>query len=72
MSDAPLTAVGFIENAVRLRAAHYRKEAARLRSLADVEPLAKVRRHLTRLANHYDRLSIDLALPIKTTRPPGR
>ncbi len=65
MSDAPPTALGFIENAVRLRAAHYREEAARFRSLADVEPVAKMRRHLMQLAAHYDRMAADLGLPVK-------
>jgi hypothetical protein len=66
MSEAALPAtVGFIENAVRLRATHYREEAERFRSLADREPLAKMRRHLSRLAAQYEKLASDLELPVK-------
>lgn len=58
MSD--LTAppsVKYIADAARLRAAHYRDEALRLRALAEREPLAKIRRHLTQLARQYDELA---------------
>jgi hypothetical protein len=54
--------VSFIENSARLRAAHYREEAARFRALADREPLAQMRRHLRRLADEYDRLAADAAI----------
>ena len=65
MSEAALPAtVGFIENAVRLRATHYREEAERFRSLAVKEPLAKMRRHLSRLAAEYEKLASDLDLPV--------
>lgn len=63
MSDAKTPgAVSFIENSAHLRAAHYREEAARFRALADREPLAKMRRHLQRLAEEYDRLAADAAI----------
>jgi hypothetical protein len=66
MSDAALpAAIGFCENAVRFRAAHYREEAERFRLLAGREPLAKMRRHLSRLAAQYDKLASDLELPVK-------
>jgi hypothetical protein len=43
MNEAVLpAAIGFCENAVRLRAAHYHEEAERLRSLAVRAPLAKM------------------------------
>jgi hypothetical protein len=72
MSEAPLPAtVGFIENAVRLRAAHYREEAGRFRSLADREPLARMRRHLSQLAAQYDKLASDLGLPVKEVGTAG-
>jgi hypothetical protein len=60
MSDAEAPGVvSFIENSARLRAAHYREEAARFRALADLEPLAQMRRHLRRLAEDYERLAAD-------------
>jgi fumarate hydratase class II len=66
MSEAALpAAIGFCENAVRLRAAHYREEAERFRSLAGREPLAQMRRHLMQLAAQYDKLASDLELPGK-------
>ena len=65
MSEAALpAAIGFCENAIRLRAAHYREEAERFRSLADREPLAKMRRHLSRLAAEYEELACDLGPPV--------
>jgi hypothetical protein len=64
MSETVLpAAIGFIQNSVRLQAAYYREEAERFRSLADREPVAKMRRHLTQLTRQYDKLAADLALP---------
>ena len=66
MSEAAMPAtIGLIENAVRLRAAHYREEAERFRLLADREPLTRMRRHLSQLAAQYDKLASDLELPVK-------
>lgn len=50
---------GIIEHSARLRPEDYREEADRFRTLADREPLAKMRRHLQRLADEYDRLAAD-------------
>jgi hypothetical protein len=41
---------GFAENSAGLRAAHYREEAARFRSLAELEPVAALQRHRRRAA----------------------
>jgi hypothetical protein len=49
--------VSFIENSARLRAMHYREEAVRFRTLAGVEPVAKMRRHLLHLAALYSDLA---------------
>jgi hypothetical protein len=40
----------YIEHAARVQEDHYREVAARLRLMADIEPLASVRRHLRWLA----------------------
>jgi len=37
---------GFVENSARMRTEYYREEAARFRSLAELEPIAALRRHL--------------------------
>ena len=61
MTDVTLPPeVGFVENAARIRAAHYREEAARFRSLAEVEPIAALRRHLAALARQYEQIAADL------------
>lgn len=44
------------------QAEHYRTEAARLRGQANREPLAKMRRHLLRLAAEYERLAEEAAI----------
>jgi hypothetical protein len=44
------------------QAAHYRELATRFRQMADIEPLASLRRHLKRLAAQHDEIadSIDM------------
>ena len=60
MSDAAVQpATGYIENCARLRTAHYREEAERFRSLAELEPVAALRRHLATLARQYKQLAAD-------------
>ena len=61
MTDVTLpAAVGYIENSARMRAAHYREEADRFRSLVEMEPIAALRRHLATLARQYEQLAADL------------
>lgn len=43
-----------------LRAAHLREMAAHFRSLATIEPLTSLRRHLRRLAAQHDEAAADL------------
>jgi hypothetical protein len=50
-----------------MQAEHYRKVAARFRLMADIEPLASVRRHLRWLAAQHDELA-DTA-NVKPARP---
>ena len=59
----PRSAVAFVQNSARLRAAHYREEAARFRSMAESEPVSALRRHLRVLAQEYERMaeSFDLS-----------
>jgi hypothetical protein len=38
-------------------AEHYRELAARFRQMADIEPLASLRRHLQRLAVQHDEIA---------------
>lgn len=47
----------------RLRAEHCRDMAARFRSLAEIEPLASLRRHLRRLAAQHDDMATELERP---------
>jgi hypothetical protein len=49
----------FAEHAARQQAAHYREQGAHFRSLAEREPLASLRRHLTALARQYEELAAD-------------
>jgi len=49
--------------AVRFRADYYRIMATHFRSLADVEPLASLRRHLRWLAVQHDEMAADLDMP---------
>jgi hypothetical protein len=55
-----MSAIDFVENSARLRAARYREEGDRFRSLAEVEPIAALRRHLAVLARQYERIAADL------------
>jgi hypothetical protein len=48
--------------AIGLQAGHCREQAARFRWLAQREPLARMRRYLTRLAGQYDELAAVQAL----------
>ena len=48
--------------AIGLQAGHCREQAARFRRLAQREPLARMRRYLTRLAGQYDELAAVQAL----------
>jgi hypothetical protein len=50
-------ALEFAEHAGRQRAAQYREQAAYFRSLAEMEPLASLRRHLIALARQYEELA---------------
>ena len=44
-------------SAIGLQAGHCREQAVRFRRLAQREPLAQMRRYLTRLAGQYDELA---------------
>jgi hypothetical protein len=68
MTDAPLPAVSYAGCAIGLQAMHCRKEAARFLLLAQREPLAQMRRYLTRLAHQYEELAASQA--VRT--PPGQ
>jgi hypothetical protein len=59
----PSGALEFVETAARQRAEHYRQQVARFRSMAEVEPLASLRRHLTALARQYDELADAAGVP---------
>jgi hypothetical protein len=39
---------------------HYRKMAARFRQMAEIEPLASLRRHLRRLAAQHDEIAAEM------------
>ena len=58
--DASRSAVTFVENSARMRATHYREEAARFCSMAELEPLPSLRRHLRALAREYDKMAANL------------
>jgi uncharacterized protein YdcH (DUF465 family) len=45
-----------MQQGARLRVQHYRDMAAHFRTLAEIEPLASLRRHLRRLAEQHDEL----------------
>ena len=61
MSDVALPPVaGFVDHSALMRAAHYREEATRFRSLAELEPIAALRRHLASLAREYEQIADDL------------
>jgi hypothetical protein len=52
-----------MQREARLRAQHYRELAERFRLLAEIEPLASLRRHLWRLAQQHDELAAGLEAP---------
>ena len=47
----------------RIKEEHYREVAARLRLMADLEPLASVRRHLRWLAKEHDEVANAIRAP---------
>ena len=47
----------------RAKEDHYREVAARLRMMADLEPLASVRRHLQWLAKEHDEVADSIRSP---------
>ena len=47
----------------RAREEHYREIAARLRLMAEIEPLASVRRHLQWLAKEHDEVADSIRTP---------
>jgi hypothetical protein len=55
MDDSIAVPVG--DHAERAQEEHYREVAARLRLMADLEPLASVRRHLQWLAREHDEVA---------------
>ena len=58
MADEGLPRVlAFVENASHVREAYYRDKAARLRELAETEPLARYRKKLFELAAEFDALA---------------
>jgi hypothetical protein len=69
-ADTSRSAVNFVENSARVRATHHRGEAARFSSMAELEPLPSLRRHLLALAREYDKMAANLDVkPGRTTRP---
>ena len=50
-------ALEFAEHAARQRTAQHREQAEHFRSLAEREPLASLRRHLSGLARQYEELA---------------
>jgi hypothetical protein len=51
-----------MQHRARLRAEHYREIATRFRLMAEIEPLASLRRHLRRLAAQHDELAAGLEM----------
>jgi hypothetical protein len=51
------SAAEFVQNSARLRAAHYREEASRFRSMSEFEPVSALRRHLQVLAREYENMA---------------
>ena len=47
----------------RVQEEHYREVAARLRLMADIEPLSSVRRHLRWLAKEHDEVAASIRVP---------
>jgi hypothetical protein len=65
-------ALEFVERAAREREAQYRQKAAEFRAMAEVEPLASLRRHLRALARQYEELAAGAEVQAKTERQPSR
>ena len=57
MADEELGVLAFVQNAARVRETYYRDKAARLRELAETEPLARFRKKLIDLADQFDALA---------------
>jgi hypothetical protein len=55
-----------MQHGARLQAQHYRELAERFRRLAEIEPLANLRRHLRRLTEQHDELAAGLEPPNQT------
>jgi hypothetical protein len=53
-----------IGHSARVQAQHYRELVAQFRLMADIEPLASVRRHLRWLAAQYDEMAQELDTPL--------
>jgi hypothetical protein len=56
-------AIPVLDRLGRAREEHYREVAARLRLMADLEPLASVRRHLQWLAKEHDEVADSIRTP---------
>ena len=50
----------FAANAAHARAAHYRDQAARLREMAEAEPIGRLRERLVDIARQYEALATAL------------
>jgi hypothetical protein len=60
-----------MQHGARLRAEHHRDIATRFRLMAEIEPLASLRRHLRRLAAQHDELAagLETAQPMNQDNP---
>ena len=61
--DNKIAAPENLADAEHVQEEHYREVAARLRLMADLEPLASVRRHLRWLAKEHDEVANAVRLP---------
>ena len=57
MADDRVDVLAFVQNASRIRETYYRDKAARLRELAETEPLARFRKRLIDLAEQFEALA---------------
>lgn len=57
MADDGVGVLAFIQNASHVRETNYRDKAARLRELAETEPLARFRKKLIGLAEQFEELA---------------
>jgi hypothetical protein len=62
MADSGPGVLSFIANSIQGRAAHYRDRAMHLRSLAEAEPVGRLRDKLIELANEFDDLAESLTI----------